>query len=1196
MDTFPTTQGERRRAGADVGLLSTLGWLLPQGVGRKLLLALVLVLSAISVPLWFQLRLSQTLLADTRQERSGVQDGRQLLHLLQLVQQWRVAGLDVDKPQPVPPQLQRAWAELLQTSSQLRDQHQNARGWEALVHSGAQQYTEALRRLRPTDGAGAPMPDQQPLAQLDQYALAMLDQVVDGAGLILDPQADTYFLMTAALPTSARLAGTLNLLIDTAEPQERRLRTLAEAQLLWDELRKSYGKAFAANPALQEILGPGLKELDRALAVALAGESAKGPAQQQPMEQLNIAGLALHDLASHAVRALDQRLEARAQALRNTRYLEFASLLILLAWLLALIRPLAMEYGQRTLALEHRAKLLGHAEDLAEIGCAETDLMTDTVTWTTGMYKLFGEPVSAAPIDHDWLFLRLPKQERDFVRQSIQQPSPGAPFEFEHQILHADGSLRTVLHRRLVELDSKGWPKRELAILQDISRQRDAAQRIDKLANSCPITGLPNRNALLHRLESATRRCLRDQGSLALLMLQIEQLGIVMDSMGYAGADRLLTEAAARLSRVAQARAWLAHLGNGEFAFILGPASEQPGPIDVEQASAIAQSLCEVIAAPMLLGDIEVKPSCCIGLTLCPADGDNAPKLLHQAQAALKRAQQAGEQQIRAFDAASHARAASRLAIEAGLRRALERQAFSLRFQPQLDLGTGQLSGAEVLLRWHDAVRGEVPPVEFIPIAEATGQIVEIGAWVLRQACMQNVAWQREGLRPVRLAVNLSMRQLQEPDIAWRVQEVLRETGMDPKYLGLEITESIFVDESTHAARALNALKAIGVTISLDDFGTGYSNLGYLRKLPIDMVKIDRSVVHDVAAAAHDVSMTRAVINMAHSLQMKVLAEGVETEGQLALLMANRCDEMQGYYFSPPVEAEAFAQLLRTERRLPEHLFERECARTLLLVDDEENILAALKRLLRRDGYQIVTATSGAQGLQRLTEHTVDVILSDQRMPGMTGVEFLRRAKELYPDTVRMVLSGYTELQSITDAVNEGAIYKFLTKPWDDERLRSHISEAFRNKEMADENIRLGSAVAKANDELAQVNQRLQGLLQVQRERITREEVSLQMLRDLLESIPVPIIGADPGGMITYVNVEADTLFGGLPLGHAIELMLPPNLLALWQGAETEPVKVSLAGSEFLARCCAIGPGQDQVTARGKLIVLMPVSNFAEEY
>lgn len=840
-------------------------------------------------------------------------------------------------------------------------------------------------------------------------------------------------------------------------------------------------------------------------------------------------------------------------------------------------------------------RLLAQAEALAAIGCAETDLRNQRVRWTEGMYRLLGEPVSAAPIGPDWLDRRLPAKERDFVRRSIGDASPERPCEFEHHILRADGSLRTVLHRCCIELDKAGSRTRGFTVLQDITRQREAERRIDAPNESCPITGLPNRNALLRQLDAKTRQCLLEQGSLALLVLQIEQFGIVMDSMGYAGTDRLLNELAARLSGAAAGRAWLAHLGNGEFALVQMPAERLPVPVQAEAVMALAQSLCATVAEPLLLDDIEVKPSCSVGLTQCPTDGDNAATLLQHAQAALKLAQQHGDSQIRAFDAAAHARAASRLSMEAGLRRAMERGAFSLRFQPQLDLVTGLVNGAEVLLRWHDAVRGEIPPVEFIPIAEETGQIVEIGEWVLRHACLQNLRWQRDGLRPLRLSVNLSMRQLQEPDIAWRVQNVLRETGMDPKYLGLEITESIFVDESAHAERALNALKAIGVTISLDDFGTGYSNLGYLRRLPIDVVKIDRSVVNDVTAAAHDVSMTRAVITMAHSLQMKVLAEGVETEGQLALLMANRCDEMQGYFFSPPLSGDEFARLLRSGRRLPEHLFVRERARTLLLVDDEENILAALKRLLRRDGYHIVTATSGAQGLQRLTEHAVDVIVSDQRMPGMTGVEFLRRAKELYPDTVRIVLSGYTELQSITDAVNEGAIYKFLTKPWDDERLRSHILEAFRSKEMADENARLGKAVAEANEELAQVNQRLQDLLQVQRDRFTREELSLQIVRSQLESIPVPVIGGDLEGMLTYANAEAEGLFDGLRLGHAVDDALPPPLVELWHGVQGRPVRLELGGHAYHALCRPIAEPSAQARVRGKLIVLMPLPSLAEE-
>ena len=438
------------------------------------------------------------------------------------------------------------------------------------------------------------------------------------------------------------------------------------------------------------------------------------------------------------------------------------------------------------------------------------------------------------------------------------------------------------------------------------------------------------------------------------------------------------------------------------------------------------------------------------------------------------------------------------------------------------------------------------------------------------------------------MAVNLSVRQLQQSDIAHRIHAILLETGLQPRFLGLDITESVLIGESAHVAHVLGKLKALGVEISLDDFGTGYSSLSYLRQLPIDVVKVDRSFVHDVSAAPQDVSMTRAVIKMAHSLQMKVLAEGVETEGQLALLIAQQCDQMQGFFFSRPVPAEAIAEMLRERHQLPEHLLQRRARqRTLLLVDDEDNVVASLKRLLRRDGYRIVTANSGAQGLQRLAEQPVDVIVSDQRMPGMTGVEFLRRAKELFPDTVRMVLSGYTELQSITDAINEGAIYKFLTKPWDDERLRGHIEEAFRQKEMADENHRLSGAVRAANQELAEVNDRLQHLLKSQSDKIEREETSLLIARELLDNIPVPVIGIDAEGMIAFANADADELFAPAPslLGRDAREALTGELLPVWQASDGGYHRVVLFGRPYRAVCRTM---TQQARSRGKLLVLTP--------
>jgi CheY-like chemotaxis protein len=378
------------------------------------------------------------------------------------------------------------------------------------------------------------------------------------------------------------------------------------------------------------------------------------------------------------------------------------------------------------------------------------------------------------------------------------------------------------------------------------------------------------------------------------------------------------------------------------------------------------------------------------------------------------------------------------------------------------------------------------------------------------------------------------------------------------------------------------------VEIALDDFGTGFSSLNWLCKLPLDVLKIDRSFVHDVTAASQDVSVTRSIIRLAHSLKLDVLAEGVETEGQLSLLAADGCDRVQGYYFSRPLPAAAFEEILRADKRLPPQFVSRaRKTRTLLLVDDEENILAALKRTLRRDGYHIVTATDAAEGLQRLTEHDVDVIVSDQRMPGMTGVEFLRRAKDLYPHTVRLVLSGYTELQSIIDAVNEGAIYKFLTKPWDDERLRAHVAEAFRQKSMADENRRLSQQVESANADLAGLNARLAHLLAQQRQHADLLQVQASHSRDLIDELPAAVLGVDPDGVVAMANRSAEALWpdGGALLGRAAAELLPAWNPDREAGCSAE-LTIAGRGYRMVSR-----PMNGSAGARGSLLLFLPADD-----
>ena len=1130
-------------------------WLRRLGLNYKLLVAALLCVAAIAVPLRQQLVLSQSLIRSIDHERAGIEHATAIVQAHEALGRL-VAGRQAQgalRPVPAAQQLQERLASL---QAQLGAEQASVELGHVIEEAVQQASRLKASELQQMSAAQV----RQAIAPLRQQLLKLMELVLDQYQLVLDPRADIYYLIAASFVQGPELA-------------ER----LAEDGT--QKLRQTVAKAVQANASLGDTLMPPLQSLEDRVSTLRASPSPETEAQAQAalFSWLDVA-------AYHLGRELDQQ----RSALRSKQLTQLMLLGLFTVGLVALGRLIARDYLARIQEMHHRAKLLGHAEELAKIGCAETDLMSDRISWTSGMFRLFGEPVSSEPADPDWLYLRVPRGERDMVMRNSQRVSPESPCEFQHRIVRSDGTLRTVLHRAIIDLDDKGWPRRALTILQDITERHDAEQRIERLDKSCPITGLSNRKALLERLQQCLAQLRAGEPGLVLMMIQVHQLGMVMDSMGYEGGDRLLQLVARRLEAAAGKTAvMLAHLGQGEYA-CLRRLAVNGEPVD---PMAEGKALLAVLNEPVRLGDAEFSMSCSLGFSQAPLDSDEGARLLHQAQAALGQARDS-DSAICRYDSALHARTFGRLETEMALRRALEHGRLHLNFQPQLELRHGRIIGTEVLARWNDPVRGAVSPVEFISVAEECGLIAELGEWVMRQACQQAVKWQKAGLRPIRVSVNLSARQLQLPDIAWRVQNILRETGMDPRYLGIEITESLFIEESPHVLRALRAIKALGVEISLDDFGTGYSNLGYLRRLPIDVVKIDRSIVHDVEAAEHDISMTRAVINMAHGLQLKVLAEGVETEGQLAMLMANKCDFIQGFLFSQAVDAATFEQLLSSERQLPAHLFEGDRKRTLLLVDDEENIVAALKRLLRRDGYQILTAHSGAEGLQRLAEHEVDVIISDQRMPGMTGVEFLRRAKELYPDTVRMVLSGYTELQSITDAINEGAIYRFLTKPWDDERLRKHVQEAFRTKELADENKRLDSAVTEANQELAQVNKRLQQLLQSQHERISREEVSLQVMRELLESVPLPIIGADQSGMISYTNEESERLFvhQPVPIGSFVDEVLPEGLRSLWTESGDASTVVQIEGQEYKAVCRSLWAAREgQATPRGRLMVLMPV-------
>ena len=486
-----------------------------------------------------------------------------------------------------------------------------------------------------------------------------------------------------------------------------------------------------------------------------------------------------------------------------------------------------------------------------------------------------------------------------------------------------------------------------------------------------------------------------------------------------------------------------------------------------------------------------------------------------------------------------------------GLRLALARGEFEVFYQPKVSCLSGAIVGVEALVRWRHPDCGLIAPADFIPSLERLNLIEPLGTWLLMEACAQTGRWQAAGLEPPVVAVNLSARQFESGALVERVLQAVSAGTIAPDRLELELTESLLMRHVDDVVHTLAQLHEHGVRLSVDDFGTGYSSLAYLKQFPLDAVKIDRSFIRDITADPNDASITRAIITMAHQLKLKVIAEGVETEGQLKLLVANQCDEIQGYYFSPPVPAGEMEAMLRDKRCLAQELLSsRQRQRTILIVDDEQPIINSLCRLLRQDGYDILSATNAMEGLEILARNEVDVVLSDQRMPGMTGVEFLRRVKSIHPDTVRMVLSGYADLQSVTDAINEGAIYKYITKPWDRERLRGLVHEAFRQKERTDESCEGDAELVLTHTNGVQTQGPIRHQAPAPEPHGHGDESAVLSAQQVLEQLDFPMIGIAPNGLVVYANQYAQSALGAKNplLGHSAAQVLP-GALALWVGA-----------------------------------------------
>jgi diguanylate cyclase (GGDEF)-like protein len=484
-------------------------------------------------------------------------------------------------------------------------------------------------------------------------------------------------------------------------------------------------------------------------------------------------------------------------------------------------------------------------------------------------------------------------------------------YDCEFRVVWSDNSVhwrRSIGH---AFYDDKGRVTRMSGVTMDIDERKQAEERIHFLAYSDALTGLPNRRLLQDRLTQALASARRQKGRVALLFLDLDKFKNINDSLGHAVGDLLLQEVAGRLKNATRELDTVARVGGDEFLIVL------TGLKDVTDAAVAAERLMDATIGEYTIQGHALNITCSLGISIFLEHGTDAETLIKNADTAMYSAKEGGRNGFRFFTEDINAQAVERLTLENSLQMALQRKELFLMYQPQVDIASGKIVGLEALLRWQHPELGLVPPDKFIRIAENCGLIVPIGEWVLWTACSQARKWQEDHLPAVRVAVNVSAVQFRRQGFCEQVRTVLRETGLPPQYLELELTESLLLADADVNLSVIQELKAMGLTLAIDDFGTGYSSFNYLKQFRVSRLKIDSSFIRDVAANPDDAAITAAIISMAKSLHLKVIAEGVENEVQMTFLREHRCDEIQGYYFSKPLAVDKVSDKLRGDTLEP---------------------------------------------------------------------------------------------------------------------------------------------------------------------------------------------------------------------------------------------------------------------------------------
>ncbi len=644
------------------------------------------------------------------------------------------------------------------------------------------------------------------------------------------------------------------------------------------------GTVRHANPAASELFGQPLGEL--------VGERLGLPLASGPLTEVDVLG---------------PEGERRVCALQ----------LIDSTWagkpaLIATLRDTTDRHRAEALLRESQERF-ALAARAANDGLWDWDLSKDEVYYSPRWKAMLGaaeEEVGSTP--EEW-FDRLHPEDLERVRSTLHAHLAGLSthFESEHRMLHENGSYRWVVCRGLAVRGSDGGATRFAGSQSDVTHRKLAEAQLEHRAFYDALTNLPNRALFLDRLRHALRRAARRRDYLfAVLFLDVDRFKVVNDSLGHGSGDRLLVTIARRLELALRPGDSVARLGGDEFAVLLD------GIRGAADAQRVAERIQRELVAPFHIGGQELYASCSIGIALSSTGYERPEEVLRDADTAMYRAKAAGRARHAMFDTAMHQRAVLLLQTEADLRRALDRNELCVHYQPIVSLASGRISGVEALVRWQHPERGMVAPAQFVPVAEESGLIVGLDRWVLREACRSVASWSAgvAQAQDLRLSVNLSPRQLGLPDLRAHVAAVLAETGLAPERLRLEITETAMMEQHEAARGALGELKALGVEIAVDDFGTGHSSLARLHDFPIDALKVDRSFVEVLGVPGGTARIARTIVLIGRTLGLSVIAEGVESERQLALLRELECDAAQGYYFSRPLEGAAARELIATAR------------------------------------------------------------------------------------------------------------------------------------------------------------------------------------------------------------------------------------------------------------------------------------------